>query len=945
MYRILHGARPMHAFITILNVMMSFLGVVLTSILLSWSPLVAADTTNGEAPDTTDRPSLRECGMMMPPLQDTYQHALPMNDSPERRALLREVEDTIREVQTCYGERRPRVVMSTYRALVVAQYERGHPEAALESFDEFFAQYSPADDSTMVSWMYSNRGRYHYLLGYPSRSLRDYAQAVSLTPHAAFDVRIQRLNNLALTYSNLQELEPALYYLKQVEREASKTPAPTANIQLEHGRALSLNASVLQRMADAGMRSPEETLPRIEELAERAFAKLEPINRDLAIGPLLTLAVAYIKTNDPERATAILERVHDHVDASTSLNRRTSKFMAQGRAALQTGRIDDAQRYFEASQQAAAEQGLLSRQRQTHTYLGQVHERRGDLRSAREHYETAATLTDAEHESIRGTLWSTRTFSDRRAGYDGLMRTLRRQGQADEALDVWLRFRGRFLRDTRMQAALLDDMAPNERMQYDSLTTALNTLRTRRSATSDTSTARDVMGEEAVIMADRNELVDLSNRTLEIDRRALQQWLGATNRTLIAYHIDAPNAHDDHSPTLSAYVVRPDTVVAIDLPHTSSSLNELLEQISPLLTNDRVSASISMTAFNLNGLHDAYQELVQPIREYLPADGGLIVAPDGPLLQFPFAALVTDAPEGPHAYDQARYLIEERPILSSLSPSLLSEETTDESHSPSLDLAAFGMSEFGDPPPSEDLLATEIRLRSGADSLSLAPLPGVATELDRLSRMFNRTHTALNESATPSAVRAHGSDATIVHIASHALLSPADPLRSAFVLSGEPGHDGLLRVHDIMRPGAPVPLVVLSGCSTARGELRSGEGLLGLQYAFQASGAQSTLSHLWPTDDDTAVALSTRFYDALSEGHPKDVALQQAQLAFLDAAPDRRSPFFWASPVLFGNPNALDLSSSTPSWWAITGWLALVLATGGLLFALVRRYRYSASHA
>jgi CHAT domain-containing protein len=596
----------------------------------------------------------------------------------------------------------------------------------------------------------------------------------------------------------------------------------------------------------------------------------------------------------------------------------------------------DARAHFDRVQELATRGGLIGHQRQAHTVNGQMDEHAGDLNAARRHYEASIALATAENESIRATLWSMHSFSDQRYGYDGLMRILRQQRNHAEAFEVWSQSRGRFLRDTRLQAALLNEMSAEVRLRYDSLTTQLNSLRTRRAATSNASDSA-LLEREAVLITQRNELLDLSVYVPALPQAELQRWLRDTGRTLVAYHVDTPSAIAPVQETVSAYVVHPDTIVAVALPHTPQSLRALVERVSPLLAHD-AAASMNASAFDLNALHEAYQTLLAPLRPYLSDGDGLVIAPDGPLFQLPFSALVTAPPESRYAYRSAQYLIEERPVLSTLSPSLLVEDARAPERNTEVDIAAFGVSEFGGAPPPNDLLASEIRLRSSTDMLSMPDLPGVATELDQLDRLFSSTHLSLNSAATPQSVRIHGSDATIVHLASHALLSSTDPLNSAFVLAPGESSDGLLRVHEIMQPGAQIPLVVLSGCSTARGELRSGEGLLGLQYAFQASGARSTLSHLWPTDDDTAVALSTAFYENLRSGLSKDVALQQAQRAFMEAHSDQRSPFFWASPVLFGTPNALTLAPARSRWIQVA-WIAVGLAGIGGLLLLVRRYR------
>lgn len=933
---------------------MSFLFATLIFVLVSSlpAPLWAAQSATASsasppsnAPDTTQsdtQPTLRECGLKIQSLQEPYYQAYNMDDSPERRARLREIEATIREVQTCYGERRPRVVMSTYRALVTAQFESGQPDASLRSYEEFFNRYPSDSDSSMVSWMYSNRGRHHFLLGHPSRSLRDYARSVEGTPRSAVDLRMQRMNNLALTYAQLREWDTAAHYLRRVIQLADRIASPSDPVLVEHGRALALQASLIRRRIEENG-ADDAVLAQLEDVSERAFEMLRPRSPDIAVGPLLTLADGYLAGRRPDQAAATIQRAAERVTEETSLNRRIELTRAQAQLALQRDRPDEARQLFNTVRQLAADGALIGQQRQAYTSSGQMNEEAGRLSTAQRHYETATALANAENESIRATLWSMRTFSDQRHGYDGLMRILRQQEKDAEAFEVWSQSRGRFLRDTRLQAALLNEMSAEVRLQYDSLTTRLNDVRTRRAAATDTANASSgsQVEQEAVLIAQRNELVDLSAYVPSLPQADLQRWLRDTDRTLIAYHVDTPNAQAPTQETVSAYVVRPDTIVSVTLPHTPQSLQALVKRISPLLADDTTSASLNTSTFDLNVLHEAYETLVAPLHSYLSDTGGLVIAADGPLFQLPFSALVTEAPPSRHAYSSARYLVETRPVLSTLSPALLVEDATAPSRATSFDVAAFGISEFGGTAPPDNLLASEIRLRSGANTLSLPDLPGVSTELNRLQHMFADTHLALNNEATPHAVRTHSPNATVVHLASHALLSPTDPLNSAFVLASDERSDGLLRVHDIMQPSAHVPLVVLSGCSTARGELRSGEGLLGLQYAFQASGARSTLSHLWPTDDATAVALSTSFYEHLRSGLPKDVALQQAQRAFMQAHPEQQSPFFWASPVLFGAPDALSLAPAH-SLWARAGWVALGFGSIVALLLIVRRYRITA---
>jgi CHAT domain-containing protein/tetratricopeptide (TPR) repeat protein len=100
-------------------------------------------------------------------------------------------------------------------------------------------------------------------------------------------------------------------------------------------------------------------------------------------------------------------------------------------------------------------------------------------------------------------------------------------------------------------------------------------------------------------------------------------------------------------------------------------------------------------------------------------------------------------------------------------------------------------------------------------------------------------------------------------------------LRSGLLLAGArtwlEGHappaeaeDGLLTAEDIaMLDLRGTELVVLSACNTALGELRSGDGVLGLRRAFVLAGARTLVMSLWEVDDLATMVLMERFYHNL----------------------------------------------------------------------------------
>jgi CHAT domain-containing protein len=123
-----------------------------------------------------------------------------------------------------------------------------------------------------------------------------------------------------------------------------------------------------------------------------------------------------------------------------------------------------------------------------------------------------------------------------------------------------------------------------------------------------------------------------------------------------------------------------------------------------------------------------------------------------------------------------------------------------------------------------------------------------------------------------------------------------------------------------------VELAVLSACETGLGEAAGGEGVLGLQRAFQVAGTRSVVASLWKVDDDATRQLMVRLYENLwrtKQPLGKLEALRQAQLEMLREgrkrgpggerpvdpealkravpAAGRTPPFYWAAFVLSGD--------------------------------------------
>lgn len=129
--------------------------------------------------------------------------------------------------------------------------------------------------------------------------------------------------------------------------------------------------------------------------------------------------------------------------------------------------------------------------------------------------------------------------------------------------------------------------------------------------------------------------------------------------------------------------------------------------------------------------------------------------------------------------------------------------------------------------------------------------------------------------------------------------------------------DGILTAEEIASlPLSGVRLVTLSACETGLGKTAGGEGLLGLQRAFQVSGARTTIASYWKVNDLATRLLMERFYRNLWEqGMSKLDALREAQLYYLNHPEALRSarlldsgetgqrtpPHLWAAFALSGD--------------------------------------------
>ena len=204
----------------------------------------------------------------------------------------------------------------------------------------------------------------------------------------------------------------------------------------------------------------------------------------------------------------------------------------------------------------------------------------------------------------------------------------------------------------------------------------------------------------------------------------------------------------------------------------------------------------------------------------------------------------------------------------------------------------------------------------------MEPLPFAREEVRRIGELFapKSRRVLFGTAASEDAVRAHVEKTTHLHIAAHGIIDESRPSRSGLLvgISIDGRDDGILSMNEIYRLRLDADLAVLSGCSTGRGEMLRGEGIVGLTRAFLYAGARSVVVSLWNVNDRSTAPLMEAFYREMIGGRPAASALRQAKIGMLRSA-DRahRHPARWAPFVLIGDSIGGDSIGEYPEGGSI----------------------------
>lgn len=216
---------------------------------------------------------------------------------------------------------------------------------------------------------------------------------------------------------------------------------------------------------------------------------------------------------------------------------------------------------------------------------------------------------------------------------------------------------------------------------------------------------------------------------------------------------------------------------------------------------------------------------------------------------------------------------------------------------------------------------------------AVAALPGTKIELDGVSKILKANGyqvTAVTEKQASEKNLKALRGPRLLHIATHGyFLQDAEIssgsaagisaesarnnplLRSGLLLAGasptlqgtsmpnlESNDNGVLTAYEAMNLSLEgTDLIILSACETGLGDVKAGEGVYGLQRAFQVAGANALVMSLWKVDDAATQMLMTNFYTNWAKTGDKLKAFKQAQIQLMAKY---KEPYYWGAFVMMG---------------------------------------------
>ena len=383
----------------------------------------------------------------------------------------------------------------------------------------------------------------------------------------------------------------------------------------------------------------------------------------------------------------------------------------------------------------------------------------------------------------------------------------------------------------------------------------------------------------------------------------VQQML-EPDTALLEYAVAGESSGDEGS---FLFALTKDDIRVYELP-PAAEIRSAVENFREIILSRR-SRTYCPAAYQL------YRMLVEPAAELIADKRQLIIVPDGFIHYVAFDCLLTE-PAAKIDFSNLPYLLRRAVIRYAPSATafaqILGQRTPAQREK---EILICADPDYG---AHEDDVRLAMRNTLGA-AAGLVRLPYSSLEARQISAVFPPESVVLLDRADASEERLKSMPLDrfrYINFATHAVLDAQRPEFSSIVLAQtSTEEDGFLQMQEIFNLKLNADLVVLSACSTARGRLLNGEGMIGLCRAFFYAGTPSVVASLWNVSDaSTAQLVSELFAGLQAHGENPAQALRDAKLKLINS---HKTPPF-AVVADGASPESMEIvgSYSHPFYWA-----------------------------
>lgn len=813
--------------------------------------------------------------------------------------------------------------------LGILMEERNDYDSAMQNYQKALNLAREAGDQMMEATALNNIAVNYDLRGNNDLAVRYYNQSLILNRKLKNDPQLaNNLINLGSVYQSRGDFVPALHYIEEalsiqqrlkMKKGMAYSLTNIGQIYGEQGDyalalyyfgkvhslflAANLKAEAANILVDMGqiyvLQGKYETA--IANFHRSGEVQRAEKNTRYLMRALCNLGNTYLRQHRLQQALQNYRECLKLGDRAPLANLRSSALLGTAQVYFAQAHYDDALRFATLSCDLARQGGYLDVLWQAETSQGQCYIALKQPQLARQSILQAIDVLEAQRKAtVGGEEESQKFFETRTSPYELMVGLSLGDGQEFDALTYAERSRARVLLDVlhsghaRINAAMSD--AEQKKEQTLSERIYLLNSQVQDAAESDNPDEKQISVLKSAVEKAR------------LDLKAFESDLYSTHRELMVQRGDAPILNRDDAAKLTG----DGQTAFLEYAFTKTKvylfiLTQHGLKVAPLsISSDRLKLEVEtfhnhIAARTLGFQQEArslYRSLIEPAADQIRDAGALVIVPDGILWDLPFQALISE---------NGSYLIEKCAVSYAPSLTVLREMRNQRKQAaqPPAVLA------FANPVLGKETIG-QVKLVFRNQTLN--PLPDAQAEANAIKRIYgnSNTHVYSGADALESALKQEISHYDIVHLATHGIVNPSNPLYSYLLFSRsgkQDPEDGLLEAWEIMKLPLKARLVVLSACDTARGRVGAGEGVVGLSWAFFVAGCPTSVVSQWKVESLSTSMLMEEFHRnvKLSLGgtgvhNSKAEALRKAALVLMKNE-KYGHPFYWASFILIGDPS------------------------------------------